>query len=254
MVMPDIQTSKLLRANGVVAPVEARRVLFTDGGISSNFPIHLFDALLPTRPTFALSLDELPRGGDPQGPRILIPQSAGDGVGLPVRSIEGVAQFASGVLGAAKDWQDALLAGMAGQRERIAHVMLSPNEGGLNLTMPRARSEALMRYGHEVGRLFAGGALDFDEHRWRRALVAYEPLERLLPAYQATWAGGFGDWLKSYLTQAKSYRELSAADRRTLHRRLGDFAALDSAFQPPIRRPERKFPRPRGRLRIMPDS
>src|SRR5262249_18452125 len=32
------------------------RVVFSDGGISSNFPVHFFDAPLPTRPTFALDL------------------------------------------------------------------------------------------------------------------------------------------------------------------------------------------------------
>src|SRR5919199_1055184 len=33
---------------------------FSDGGISSNFPIHLFDAWLPERPTFGITLTKLP--------------------------------------------------------------------------------------------------------------------------------------------------------------------------------------------------
>lgn len=32
------------------------RVLLSDGGITSNFPIHLFDAPVPSRPTFAINL------------------------------------------------------------------------------------------------------------------------------------------------------------------------------------------------------
>ena len=32
------------------------RHLFSDGGISSNFPMHFFDSLLPTRPTFGINL------------------------------------------------------------------------------------------------------------------------------------------------------------------------------------------------------
>ena len=32
------------------------RCWFTDGGVSSNFPVHLFDAPLPTRSTFAVNL------------------------------------------------------------------------------------------------------------------------------------------------------------------------------------------------------
>ena len=35
-----------------------RRCLFSDGGLSSNFPIHFFDRLMPNSPTFAISLDE----------------------------------------------------------------------------------------------------------------------------------------------------------------------------------------------------
>ena len=31
------------------------RHLFSDGGISSNFPMHFFDALLPSRPTFGIN-------------------------------------------------------------------------------------------------------------------------------------------------------------------------------------------------------
>src|SRR4051812_48408139 len=33
---------------------------FSDGGICSNFPIHFFDHWLPTRPTFGISLGEMP--------------------------------------------------------------------------------------------------------------------------------------------------------------------------------------------------
>jgi hypothetical protein len=36
--------------------VEAERCWFSDGGISSNFPIHFFDRLIPRWPTFAINL------------------------------------------------------------------------------------------------------------------------------------------------------------------------------------------------------
>ena len=45
---------------------ELKRCLFTDGGVSSNFPIHLFDAALPRWPTFGMWLDRL----DPNGPSV----------------------------------------------------------------------------------------------------------------------------------------------------------------------------------------
>jgi hypothetical protein len=41
---------------------DLHRVWFSDGGISSNFPIHFFDAWLPGRPTFGINLTELPEG------------------------------------------------------------------------------------------------------------------------------------------------------------------------------------------------
>ncbi len=38
-----------------------QRHLFSDGGISSNFPIHFFDAWLPSCPTFGINLTPFPR-------------------------------------------------------------------------------------------------------------------------------------------------------------------------------------------------
>ena len=254
VVVRDIETASLLKANGVTRPVEVRTVWFSDGGISSNFPIHMFDALLPTRPTFALSLDALPAGGDENGRRVIIPQTAGEGVGLPVHAIAGLGAFAGSILGAAKDWQDALLGGMPGQRERIARVMLSAKEGGLNLTMPPERSRALMRYGQEVGHRFANGALDFDEHRWRRALVSYEQVEHAVAVHDHAWnAEGYGPWFASYAPKAKSYKKLTQSDRKAIHARLGAMAKEVTTFTPPILAPDSKFPRPSGRLRIVPD-
>jgi len=51
------------RAEGATTPFAAgdlMRLWFSDGGISSNFPIHLFDAWLPGRPTFGINLGDVP--------------------------------------------------------------------------------------------------------------------------------------------------------------------------------------------------
>ena len=250
----DVASSVLARHTGGDGTVRLRKLWFIDGGVSSNFPIHMFDALLPSRPTFALSLDALPPGALASGNRVKFSTSAGDGVNLPVHEVDGLLGFAGSILDAAKDWQDNMLSGMPGQRERIARVMLSATEGGLNLTMPRERSEALMRYGREVGLGFANGALDFDEHRWRRALVAYEQLERTVHGTAQTWsASGFGAWLKSYMQVSKSYGRVGKADRANIRARLNGFAGLVGLFTPPMVGKERKLPRPPGRLKIGPD-
>lgn len=39
---------------------DLQRNLFSDGGITSNFPIHSFDKWLPTRPTFGITLASMP--------------------------------------------------------------------------------------------------------------------------------------------------------------------------------------------------
>src|SRR5262245_50209144 len=36
--------------------IPLRRVWFSDGGLTSNFPIHFFDSPIPSRPTFCLNL------------------------------------------------------------------------------------------------------------------------------------------------------------------------------------------------------
>jgi predicted acylesterase/phospholipase RssA len=248
----DFANAELQRATGAPPIIENRRILFADGGISSNFPIHLFDALLPARPTFALSLDDLPPGTTTGDQRVFIPATARQGFGLPARETVSVSSLFRLILRAAKDWQDQLLSTMPGQRERIAHVMLSADEGGLNLTMPPERARALMFRGLEVGRRFADGALDFDEHRWRRSLVAYDQLTRMSDTVHQTWSSGFGSWLLGYLTRPKSYRRLTTTDRSTIHHALGAVADLDNIVEPGINNADRKLPRPVGTLRVSP--
>jgi hypothetical protein len=196
----------------------------------------------------------LPEGAKTEGDRVFIPKSARDGVGLPVRPIASMLAFAGAVLGSAKDWQDNLLACMPGQRERIARVMLSPGEGGLNLTMPAERSMKLMTYGLNVGEQFASGALDFQEHCWRRALVTYAQLEHATHDTDRVWnKDGFGNRFRAYAPYAVSYGAVTMTDRADIADRLEAFAGLSMKFTPRVAGASRKMPRPAGRLSIRPD-
>ncbi len=50
----------LYQAEDTIPAHFIQRVLFSDGGICSNFPIHIFDDWLPDHPTFAINLSEVP--------------------------------------------------------------------------------------------------------------------------------------------------------------------------------------------------
>jgi hypothetical protein len=201
--------------------------------------------MLPTRPTFALSLDPLLPGDKT---RVSMPQTAAAGSFSPILPVDTLGGFANAILGSAMGWQDQMLGVMPGQRERIVHVRLSPDEGGLNLSMPPSRSITLMQYGDLAGKVIRA-KFDFGEHRWRRTLVVYEQLQRNVDAIGPVWPG-FSHWFSTYTPQ--SYKRVTAADRKAIHDRIGDIASLSATWKPPVKT-DGKFPRPSGRLRIVPD-
>lgn len=253
-----------------------RRVLFSDGGLSSNFPIHFFDALFPTRPTFGVSLEEFDE--DKPTRRVYLPMRASGGteMDISIGRIPGVASFAMSLLNAAKDWQDQLRTVLPGYRERVAHIFLKSDEGGLNLNMPPERIDALLDLGLRAGRLMtavppadsaAAPAVaqdndrypfDFDEHRWRRFLSAYGALEEVLLQAQAGWGtsgspGAFRDFIETYLKHPASYADSSLGDREEAFRRVDALMSLVQGWTPPLNNPENGLlPKRAGLMRITP--
>ena len=231
----------------------ARLCWFSDGGISSNFPIHFFDALWPSRPTFAVSLDayHLDRHGPPDDPanRVYMPKDPRGGILIPVSAIESVPAFIGSIVNSAKDWQDTLQSSLSGYRERIAHIALTDREGGLNLTMPPERVAALTDYGRLAGRTMLG--FDFDDHRWRRYLVALARVEETLHTLSNRYVSGYAEFLNDYPVNAPHYKPetgwLKEAQEST--RYLMDVARLN--IDAPLR--ERgSIPRPETDMRITP--
>jgi predicted acylesterase/phospholipase RssA len=172
------------------------RLLFSDGGITSNFPIRYFDSIFPSRPTFGIALEDVPEYGSGH-PRVYLPMPAWTGKLLQPRTISGIASFFFAIVNAAREWQDRKLGKMSGYRERIGHVFLNPDEGGLNLDMPPKLVEDIGGFGGRVGKLFnANGEpgdmynFDFDDHQWRRFLIAYARIETLLEEAHVSWKGG----------------------------------------------------------------
>ncbi|WP_162930098.1 patatin-like phospholipase family protein [Pseudophaeobacter sp. EL27] len=157
------------------------RCLFSDGGIASNLPVHFFDAWLPRRPTFAISLDSFDKTRHSETEdRIHFDQGIRDRLHLPVQPITGLLGFLASIFNTAKDWQDKLQAEVPGMYERVVTVRLEPHQGGSNIAMPPEVIKQLKDYGAEAGRKLVD-EFDFDENRWRRALCLLPELEKALP-------------------------------------------------------------------------
>lgn len=152
---------------------ELVRLWFSDGGISSNFPIHLFDSACPTRPTFAINLTTAV--GAERSPWLSSDSTRGlwrDFGFQHVRERQGLRSTLSFLMAAftsARTWRDTTQGMLRGYRDRIVHLPQGPGEGGLNLAMSAEVIGELASRGERAGRLlvdhFSQGP-DADQH-WR---------------------------------------------------------------------------------------
>ena len=74
-----------------------------------------------------------------------------------------------------QNWRDLLLSRAPGQRDRIVHVALSGDEGGMNLDMPQSVLDNISAKGTRAGEAFR--AFSFDNHywiRWRNLATAFQ--------------------------------------------------------------------------------
>ena len=175
----------------------------SDGGISSNFPIHVFDAWVPTRPTFGITLYDSPLPAvleqlesSPRQRPILLPRPQDFDEARPQRTaIDGLADFLRAVFETAQSYRDNAQAGLPSYRERIVQIFMDKTEGGLNLDMPSeivqglqkkgqlATEELLARYPDNRGHAFA-------EHQWVRMHVLMAELERHLMEVRSRFSKG----------------------------------------------------------------
>ncbi len=153
---------------------------FSDGGIASNFPIHMFDAWLPTRPTFGISLRDLtdrhPVDGKEPPLAVLPPPRFSNDQRPNVVPIGGLGGFLGAVFNTAQNYRDNTQAALPSYRERVVHVMLNDKEGGLNLAMPPDIIAKMEAKGVEAARLLRE-EFDFNQHQWVRILVLMGRLE-----------------------------------------------------------------------------
>lgn len=241
-----------------------RRCLFSDGGLSSNFPIHFFDKLLPNTPTFAISLDVFdPKRHDPEDGdgRIWMFRNPREGASLPILPFSGFGDFLFRLVDAAKDWQDNLQSVLPGYRERIVHVGLSDDEGGLNIAMPEETVRRLVALGERAGeRLADFDSDDMDAHRWRRFLVAMARMEQTLDDLTRSCEGvaqtssgptveSFGRFLERYPALAREYEQTPEVLNAMLTR-AAEIAEIGAQWRdlPTIR--SGRIPQPDTNLRI----
>lgn len=228
-------------------PELPRRLRFSDGGICSNLPLQLFDYLWPKRPTFAVTLDEWSpehHGREGEGQEsVWMPESAGAGRLLPVKAIDSLGDFLGSLMNAMQNWQDRLQGALPGYRERIAHVVLTQDEGGLNLEMDPAVIERLMSYGTQVGHKLAT-EFDWQGHRWTRLISG---LDRLADSI------GTMDREMLHFFAERSPDDKPYPQTKSWHRgALATLAALRSLNVEALRLADKKAPKPRPQLRAMP--
>jgi hypothetical protein len=249
-------------------PPNPMPVLFSDGGISSNFPVHFFDTLFPGRPTFGISLDPLDTSRPER--KVYLPMDAARGRWFPrANAVAGLLSFGMAILNTAKDWQDRRLGALSGYRERIVHIFLEPKEGGLNLAMESVTIDALSAYGDRAGALMVGqpvqdadiAAFDFTDHQWRRFLVAYYQIEQLLEAMRDKWgdpadSGSFAASIRSQLADPPSYKASTPEWRQEIWDRINRLMASSKViFEPPMRDPQDgRIPSHKARMQIVPEA
>jgi hypothetical protein len=178
--------------------------LFSDGGISSNFPIHFFDAWFPGRPTFGIDLARHPGiGEDVDMPSD--PLATSQPRWEPVTSLGG---FFEQIKDTMQNWRDTLQSELPGYRDRVCQIRLKEGEGGLNLGMDLETIAALIKRGDDAGDKILEV---FDEkqwlvHRWVRYLTLMSLLQDNLHRAREPF-GPFRPELAAGLSGVKPYRE-----------------------------------------------
>jgi predicted acylesterase/phospholipase RssA len=243
------------------------RCWFSDGGISSNFPIHFFDPPLPGWPTFAIDLTDK----HPDHPAsVFMPSRNQDGIlehwtrfdEAGMSGVERLLGFLGAIFNAIHNWSDNTQSRLPAYRDRIAHVQLDPGEGGLNLDMPKALIDTLTARGAMAGTMlrerFADGIseLNWANHRRVRLRSFLASIEEMLCELEAVCADpepgdpDFESLIAALREGAYSWesRTQEAAALVTLQKAR----ALARESQKPANRLDAGSPRPRPEFRIRP--
>jgi predicted acylesterase/phospholipase RssA len=261
------------------------RCWFSDGGISSNFPIHLFDKPLPMWPTFGIKLERelsnrvIKEKFDPaisknkyDENRFFFPETNSKGRGESWAQFdernngdERLMGFAIGLLDAARLWRDRMLTRAPGVRDRVVRIYLKDKEGGLNLNMEQDLIHKLSEVGEDAGDMlidrFSNGSTDemnFDNHRWIRlrnlAAVTDQDLSSLSRAISTTPPGAqsWSDLISPHYPKDNRY-PVNDEQARKLDALLDDLYSLSTKAEAQPCMYEDDAPKRTPAIRIVPN-
>ncbi len=208
---------------GVPQPVDLEKDIeehwLSDGGIASNFPIHVFDTWVPRRPTFGITLYDSPieevleQRSREGAPSVFLPRPRDFDKARPQRTaIDSVPDFLRAVFETAQSYRDNAQAGLPSYRERIVQIFLDRHEGGLNLDMPRDVIQRMQGKGRRAARALlrrypSTASPSFSEHRWVRMQVLMAELERHFQELGALMNEERRGWLLlPYLKRRQNFR------------------------------------------------
>ena len=168
-------------------PVRFFPLTFSDGGLTSNFPLMLFDEPVPPRPLLALNLQY--REQDQEA------FLAGDRPWRPYNGeILSMGQFGLSIFETTQQWFDQSLLSLKGYGERTVNITLKRGEGGLNLSMDAQTIALLTSKGTAAGKLLGERFRLDGTDQWNQAgLMAFQwrnvvtDLGELLMAYGKTY-------------------------------------------------------------------
>jgi predicted acylesterase/phospholipase RssA len=253
-------------------PWRPEKCWFADGGICSNLPLHMFDAPLPNRPTFAINLR--PQRADrpdlnPEQPspkeRVWLPKTNRSGIAhfwsylATSPNISVLIKFLVGVATTGRTWMEETQTATPGFRDRVVTVYLNPHEGGMNLNMApdlvkrlgeygRAAAQRLIDHYGDLPTLSDGRAVDttWDNQRWIRFRSTMTNLQKAIQATAHTLQ--VQNW-RDLLHHPPSYQWESEAQRDELERTAEQFIDMAKGWKTDF---AQRSPRPLPELRIMP--
>ncbi len=217
---------------------------FSDGGLTANLPVQFFDAVLPTRPTFAIDLapfsDDHPRSADERDNSYLPLVNQGGGHRRTARwapaPLSALFSFGLSLVETARTWVDQASLTLPGYRDRVVTVYQDGAEGGINLAMPPELVTALS----ERGRFAAARLVDrfgpagpgWPNHRWIRYRTSTAALSDWLTAFErgyTTQQPPFYDALLADADDQPSYR-VSGAKLDAMRDRTRDLRSEIAAW------------------------